>query len=59
MLTHKDLYLHPVLWRLPAASVRGLPGKRFLEAQWTELGLPAPVRVILRQLCSQPNEVTG
>ena len=58
-LTHKDLYLHPVLWRLPAASVHGLPGKRFLEAQWTELGLPAPVRVLLRQLCSQPNEVTG
>ena len=59
VLTHKDLHLHPVLLRLPVVS-SGVPkGMRFPAAQWTELGLPAPVRSLLYQLCSQPNEVTG
>ncbi|MEO6626114.1 MAG: A/G-specific adenine glycosylase [Burkholderiaceae bacterium] len=59
VLTHKDLYLHPVIWTVPNASVQKLRGTRFTVAQWTHLGLPAPVRTLLRQVCSQPNEVTG
>ena len=59
VLTHKDLHLHPVrLWLtdLPGAFP---DGQWFLPAQWPALGLPAPVRQLLVQACSQPNEVDG
>ena len=59
VLTHKDLYLHPVLWRVPASSAHVPRESRFPVEQWTQLGLPAPIRVLLRQLCNQPNEVAG
>ena len=59
MLTHKDLYLHPVVWRVPASSAYVPRESRFPVEQWTQLGLPAPIRVLLRQLCNQPNEVAG
>lgn len=43
VLTHKDLYLHPVSAVLPAdAAVQALPGAWY--EQWQEQGLPAPVR---------------
>ena len=47
VLTHKDLYLHPVHLQLPA-STRLTPQGGWHEAQaWPALGLPAPVRKLL------------
>ncbi len=49
VLTHKDLHLHPVVVTIDAA--RALPaseeGGWFADAEWTSLGLPAPVRKLL------------
>ena len=51
VLTHKDLYLHPVRVRLPvgyemqAAELGGWQTKQ----GWPALGLPAPVRKLLQQ----------
>ena len=60
VLTHKDLYLHPVRVVLPKMSLRRAAGQWFTADQWPALGLPAPVRQILSaQACSQPNEVEG
>jgi A/G-specific adenine glycosylase len=52
VLTHKDLFLHPVRLRLSAATVMTdpggeCPGRWFSLAQWPSLGLPAPVRKLL------------
>lgn len=52
VLTHKDLFMHPVQM-LPAQQeadsiVKGLgEGEWFLPAQWAVAGLPAPVRKLL------------
>ena len=47
VLTHRDLYLHPVL----ASSTVGVPvgedGGWFDAGQWRQIGLPAPVRKFL------------
>jgi len=47
VLTHKDLYLHPVRARVDASPRAGRPGDWFTPAQWPSLGLPAPVRKLL------------
>ncbi len=47
VLTHKDLYLHPVRVLVPRASLRRAAGQWFAAGQWPALGLPAPVRRIL------------
>jgi A/G-specific adenine glycosylase len=46
-LTHKDLHLHPVRVPVGAKSLRRDAGAWFAPAQWTALGLPAPVRKLL------------
>jgi A/G-specific adenine glycosylase len=47
VLTHKDLHLHPVDAALPA-SWRGEEGGWFTPAQWPGLGMPTPVRRLLK-----------
>lgn len=59
VLTHKDLYLHPVRVSVPRSVVQEHPGRWFAPQDWPSLGLPAPVRQLLVQACSQPNEVEG
>lgn len=50
VLTHKDLYLHPVQVVLPrGCQLRG-PGAWFEPAQWYALGMPAPVAKLLRSV---------
>jgi A/G-specific adenine glycosylase len=44
VLTHKDLYLHPVQLQLPQALPLGLAGGWVAAARWPALGLPAPIR---------------
>ena len=47
VLTHKDLYLHPVGATLKTASIPKHPGSWFDAGQWPALGLPAPIRKLL------------
>lgn len=48
VLTHKDLYLHPVQIVLPHEVVPAGSGGQWFEAtQWPVLGLPAPIRTLL------------
>jgi A/G-specific adenine glycosylase len=47
VLTHKDLYLHPVRVRLPTGALKRGSGAWFSAGQWPGLGLPAPVRKLL------------
>jgi A/G-specific adenine glycosylase len=54
-LTHKDLHLHPVAVEIvPAADgtgarAMGEGGRWMAPAEWSALGLPAPVRKLLAQ----------
>ena len=48
VLTHMDLHLHPVLVDLPGDTAAGPVGQWFGADQWSQLGLPAPVRVLLQ-----------
>jgi A/G-specific adenine glycosylase len=61
VLTHKDMYLHPLCVTVSKLSPLGPAGQWFGADDWPTLGLPAPVRQLLlgRQACSQPNEVDG
>ena len=59
VLTHKDLYLHPVRVHLPGRVDPGHPGRWLGPGDWAALGLPAPIRQLLVQACSQPKEVEG
>jgi A/G-specific adenine glycosylase len=45
VLTHKDLYLHPVSAQVPKLERAG--GGWFGAGEWERLGLPAPVRKLL------------
>ena len=47
VLTHKDLYLHPVAAELESSGLRKSQGRWFDAAQWPGLGLPAPIRKLL------------
>ena len=47
VLTHKDLYLHPVAAELKGAGPRKGQGGWFDAKQWSGLGLPAPIRKLL------------
>lgn len=59
VLTHKDLYLHPVQVTLPRGFDDHQGGQWFGAAAWPALGLPAPVRQLLAQVGNQPNDVAG
>jgi len=47
VLTHKDLYLHPVVAQVKAAAMSKGVGGWFDAGQWPALGLPAPIRKLL------------
>jgi A/G-specific adenine glycosylase len=49
VLTHKDLHLHPVEIELPPSAVPQATGAWFANADWQQLGLPAPIRKLLQQ----------
>jgi len=48
VLTHKDLYLHPVLLRLQQRPTLPIEGRWVDAAQLTRLGLPAPIKKLLQ-----------
>ncbi|OIN90883.1 MAG: A/G-specific adenine glycosylase [Comamonadaceae bacterium CG1_02_60_18] len=47
VLTHKDLYLHPVRLMLPADGAPDAAGAWVQPSRWPALGLPAAVRKLL------------
>jgi len=47
VLTHRDLHLHPVIARVEAAEPAA--DDWYTRAQWTDMGLPAPVRKLLER----------
>ncbi len=47
VLTHKDLYLHPVAAQLKNSALNKDAGGWFDAGQWPALGLPAPIRKLL------------
>ncbi|MDD0810443.1 A/G-specific adenine glycosylase [Curvibacter sp. RS43] len=52
VLTHRDLYLHPVCLRVPAGlspQVDVLPGRWLGADVWPTAGLPTPIRKVLVQ----------
>lgn len=49
VLTHKDLYLHPLQLQLPASAQVGSQGAWMAAQDWPRLGLPAPLRKLLEQ----------
>ena len=53
VLTHKDLHLHPCHLRLSTPLDLGL-GQWLGVQQWPSLGLPAPVRKLLKQISWGP-----
>lgn len=50
VLTHKDLYLHPVLLTSPNASIGLVDGEWHGAEKWPSLGLPAPIRKLLTSM---------
>jgi A/G-specific adenine glycosylase len=56
VLTHKDLYLHPVRVQVPVSARRARVGAgQWVQAsEWPALGLPAPVRRLLEQSATKP-----
>lgn len=50
VLTHKDLYLHPVKVRMPARAKQDMDGAWMSASEWSGLGLPAPVRKLLTEV---------
>jgi A/G-specific adenine glycosylase len=49
VLTHKDLYLHPVHVQVPPSAMAQQEGAWIAGDAWHSLGLPAPVRKLLVQ----------
>ncbi|MDR3371195.1 A/G-specific adenine glycosylase [Rhodoferax sp.] len=47
VLTHKDLYLHPVRVALPRGLSPEVAGGWIEAGRWQQLGLPAPIRKLL------------
>jgi A/G-specific adenine glycosylase len=54
VLTHKDLYLHPVQVVLPESVRPSSEGAWIAAPDWPALGLPAPVRKLLMQVSGSP-----
>jgi len=54
VLTHKDLYLHPVQVWLPKSARPSADGGWIAASDWPRLGLPAPVRKLLMQVSCSP-----
>lgn len=52
VLTHKDLHLHPMQLRVNSAAWSQRDGRWVSQADWPQLGLPAPVRKLLEQMSS-------
>ena len=55
VLTHRDLYLHPVVVQLPAVApalhgTLAQDGQWVAPSAWPDLGLPAPVRKLLHSV---------
>jgi A/G-specific adenine glycosylase len=50
VLTHKDLYLHPVQVSMPLLAMAPSEGVWVAAADWPQLGLPAPIRKLLAQV---------
>ncbi len=48
VLTHRDLHLHPVRVQLPAGLQPRCEGQWVDAQDWPQLGLPAPVRLLLK-----------
>lgn len=48
VLTHKDLYLHPVKVLLPRSVSLDVTGAWFEQSQWQGFGMPAPVSKLIR-----------
>ena len=49
VLTHKDLYLHPVRVQMSSSAIACSAGAWIAAEDWPHLGLPAPVRKLLVQ----------
>jgi A/G-specific adenine glycosylase len=49
VLTHKDLYLHPVRLTMNSQDLADFAGMWAATDQWPDLGLPAPIRKLLTQ----------
>jgi len=47
VLTHRDLYLHPVAAQAGAAAQPPGPGIWCAEKDWADVGMPAPIRSLL------------
>ena len=47
VLTHKDLYLHPVRVVLPRPGAPAAAGGWIEACQWPKLGMPAPIKKLL------------
>jgi len=54
VLTHKDLYLHPVQVQMPISAMAPSEGAWMAADEWPRLGLPAPVRKLLAQIRGLP-----
>ena len=50
VLTHKDLFLHPVQVVLTRSQAPDAPGTWLEPMQWRQLGMPAPVSKLLRSV---------
>ncbi len=50
VLTHRDLHLHTVQVHSAASDWQGDESAWFTPAQWTGLGLPAPIRKLLERI---------
>lgn len=50
MLTHRDLYLHPVVVEVDAEEPLDNENAWFSIEQWPSLGLPAPIRKLLESV---------
>ncbi len=59
VLTHKDLYLHPVQVQLPTSAVASAEGGWIAAQDWPGLGLPAPVRKLLLRAHPAPGAVSA
>lgn len=47
VLTHKDLYLHPLVLTAAEEDLVMCEGRWFSAQEWPTLGLPAPIRMLL------------